>query len=137
MGIELYWDNADQTVFLIEVKGDWTWDQMLKMVDTIKGVTDNTERVIAAILDLSDGLRFPGGSIFTPTALEHAKRMLEIGKDGTGPVVVVGTNTLIRTIYNTFRTWDKNALKNVNFTDTVDQARALLRERQFNYQEAS
>lgn len=130
MGIELYWDNDERTVMLCEITGSWTWDEMYQTLEKIKKVTDAADYEIGAILDVSQGISVPGGTIFTPTALEHAKRMLKMGEGGTGPVVIVGANPMIRTIYQTFHNLDRKALGNVRFAATVDEARAMLAQRQ-------
>ena len=36
MGIELYWDNDEQTVMLCEVDRSWTWDEMDAVLDKVK-----------------------------------------------------------------------------------------------------
>ena len=80
MGIELYWDNDEQTVMLCEVDRSWTWEEMDAVLDKVKKVTDRSEYTIGAILDLRQGVHFPGGTIFTPTALSHARKMLKMGE---------------------------------------------------------
>lgn len=129
MAIELYWDNDERTVMLCEFERHWTWDEMYATLNKIKQVTDRADREIAAIIDVSQGVSLPGGSIFTPTAYAHAKKMLQMGEGGTGPIVVVGASPLIKTIYGTFRGLDKNGLNNVNFAHSLDEARALLAQR--------
>ena len=134
MGIELYWDNDEQTVMLCEVDRSWTWDEMDAVLEKVKKVTDRSETTIGAILDLRQGVHFPGGSIFTPTALAHARKMLKMG-DGhrQGPVVVVGASPVIRTIYKTLQKMDKNGLSLVSFATTLEEARATLRQHDYRY----
>jgi hypothetical protein len=126
MGIELFWDDDAKTTMLCEVRGSWTWDDMWKVLNDIKRVTDKANYEIGAILDVSEGLTFPGGNIFNQTALNHAKRMLQMGGDGTGPVVVVGASPMIKMVYDGFGMIDKKALNNVRFARTVDEARSML-----------
>lgn len=126
MGIELYWDNDVRTVMLVEVDGSWTWDEMYGVLDKIKKVTDNADTTIAAILDLSRGLSFPGGALFTKNSYDHAKRVLQMSEGGTGPVMIVGANRLIKMVYDTFKRLDSSATSNVRFTESVDEARAQL-----------
>ncbi|MDZ4767872.1 MAG: hypothetical protein SGJ24_02000 [Chloroflexota bacterium] len=133
MGIELYWDNDARSVMLVEVRGAFTWDEMITVLDRIKKVTDKSTFEIGAILDVSAGVKFPGGSVFTPTGLAHAKHLLSMGKDGTGPVVVVGMDGLIRKVYDWFTSMDKHAFANVRLTDTLDQAQSYMTQRGFSY----
>jgi hypothetical protein len=135
MGIELYWDNDERSVMLIEVRGAFSWDDMYAVLQRIKKVTDSAGYEIAAILDVSEGVQFPGGTVFTPAGLNHAKNMLAMGRDGTGPVVVVGLDGLIRKVYDWFTSMDKKALSNVRFAATLDEAQRLLEARGFSYRQ--
>ncbi len=134
MSIELYWDNDDQTVMLCAFPRKWTWDEMYATLDQIKQVTDHADREIGAILDVRQGVSIPGG-LFTPSSLEHAKRMLKMGEGGSGPVVVVGASPLIKTVAAAIRGLDANAVSNVSFADTPEQARAILKQRNHHYSE--
>ncbi len=126
MGIELYWDNDARTVMLLEVDGAWTWDEMYVILDKIKRVTDTSATTIAAILDLSGGLSMPGGSLFTKTGYDHAKRVIKMGEGGTGPVFIIGANSVIRTVYDTFARLDRSVTSSIQFVESADQARAQL-----------
>lgn len=133
MGIELYWDNDDQTVMLIEVRGNFTWDEMYDMLRKVKKVTDRSAYEIAAILDLSEGVRFPGGSVFNPAGLQHAKNMLSMGRGGTGHVILVGVDGLIRKVYDVLYRMDKRTVGGVEFAETLYAAQRKLEGYGFNY----
>lgn len=133
MGIELYWDNDDRTVMLIEVRGQFSWDEMYAVIQKIDKATANLNYEVGAILDVSEGLHFPGGSVFTPAGLGHAKNMLAMGKDGTGPMVVVGMDGMIRKIYDWFTAIDKKIFANVCFANSLSEAQAHLEKRGYVY----
>jgi hypothetical protein len=133
MGIELYWDNAADTVMLCEFDREWTWDELDATLAKIKRITDSADREIAAIIDVRKGVNFPGGTIFSPAAFEQAKKMLRMGEGGRGPVVVVGASPLIKTVYNTVRGLDPNGLSNVSFAATLAEARAALQKQSYQY----
>lgn len=127
MGIQVTWDDEAQTRLLVAMRGSWTWEEMYASADEVKAITDAAApRVIAAIIDLSEGLSFPGGTIFSKTTLEHAKKMLQMGQDGTGPIAVVGASPLIKMAFNTLYSLDPKTLQGVRFAPTVAEARALL-----------
>ncbi len=126
MAIELYWDNDERTVMLCEVRDPWTWDDLFDMLNKIKKVTERSTVTVGAILDVADGFKIPGGSLFSPTAFENAKKMFKLGEGGTGPVVVVGASAFIKTVYNAALTIDRKALSHFAFAVTVDEARAHL-----------
>jgi hypothetical protein len=127
MAIELYWDNDERNVMLIEAVSPWTWDDLYDVLGKIKKVTDTAPYEIGAILDVSRGATIPGGSLFTQSSLDHARQLLRMGENGTGPVVIVGANSFIRTVYSTFYPMDRKALGNVKFAASQDEARDLLR----------
>ena len=129
MGIELYWDNDEQTVLLCEVDGRWTWDEMFKMLNAIKKITDNADREIGAIVDVRNGLNFPSGSLLSVDNFERAKQILKMGEGGTGPIVVVGANSVVKTIYSTMSSLNQQAADKIHFADTTKQARIYLNQR--------
>lgn len=129
MGVELYWDNDERTVLLMEIDGAWTWDELFTVLDKVKKVTAAASVEMGAIIDVSAGAIFPGGSVFTPTALENARRMLKMGDGRMGPVVVAGANGLIRAVVNAAAQLDRSIAASVQFARTADEARALLAQR--------
>lgn len=134
MGIELYWDNDAQTVIWCEFDRDWTWDDLDAIITKIKRITDHATTPIAAIIDVRRGVNLPGGSFLSPAAFQQARKLLTLGEGGiTAPVVVVGASPLIKTIYSTVRTMDKNGLSNVSFAETLDQARTYLKAHDYVY----
>jgi len=129
MPLELYWDDEARTVMLLEVRGTWTWDELMQTMRKVKQVTDQADREISAILDLGDGLRLPGGTWLSREALDVARNLLKLGQGGTGQVVVVGVSPTIRAIYNTLVSMDRKMLGGVSFAATTDEARAILSRR--------
>lgn len=129
MGIELYWDNDEQTILLCEFDGHWTWDEMFRTLNAIKKITDKAEYEIGAIVDVRNGLNFPGGSMLSAENFERAKQILKFGEGGTGPIAVVGANSVVKAIYSTMLTINKHTMSNIHFADTAKQARAYLNQR--------
>jgi ABC-type glycerol-3-phosphate transport system substrate-binding protein len=130
MSIELYWDNPEETVMLCAFDKNWTWDQMFETLDTIRTVTSKRDYEIGAIIDISKGATIPGGSIFSVTARENARKMLQMSSEnGKGPIAVVGANGMMKTVAKAFGMLDKDALNDVYFTDTVNEARGMMNRR--------
>ena len=133
MGIDLRWDNEEQSVLLCQVGKSWTWEEMDAVMLKVKNITDHAAREIAAIIDLSAGVTIPG-SLFSPTVINQAKKMLKMGETGArGPVVVIGANSLIKAAYSAFRGMDRNGLDNVSFASTLEEARTALKARNYVY----
>lgn len=127
MAIELFWDDDAQTTLLLEFNGRWTWDELYRTLAAIKKITDTADHEIAALVDVSRGLYISPAEIFSAKGLENARALLTLGRDGTGPVVIVGASPLIRNIYDAFHRLDPKALGSVRFADTLDDARLMLK----------
>ncbi|MEQ8676685.1 MAG: hypothetical protein RLP44_30880 [Aggregatilineales bacterium] len=129
MGIELFWDNDDETVILCVFDKELTWDEMFQTFDDIKKVTRNRDSLIGAIIDVSQGVSVPGGSIFNADTRAKAMQMLRMGGEEKGPLAIVGANGFIKSIYHAVGTLDRKAQKDIYFADTLNEARAILSKR--------
>ena len=131
MGIELYWNNDEQTVMLVEIQGAWTWDDMYDALYKVKRITDKSPIVLGAILDLTHGAPFPGGSPFNSTTFGHGKRVLKMGEGGTGPIAVVGAAPFFRKVFGVFLSMDREKLSHICFVDTLAEAEAFMAQQDF------
>lgn len=132
MGIELYWNNDEETVMLMEFNGAWTWEEMYAVLDKVKKVTDKSPIVLGAILDLTHGARFPGGSPFTSQTRDHGQRVLKMGEGGSGPIAVVGAGGFFRTVFKALLAMDPDRLSHIRFVDTMDEAEAFMAQQDFS-----
>jgi len=127
MGIELYWDDQDQTVMLAEFAGNWSWDDLYDMLHTIKRLSVERGRLFGAIIDLRQGFQLPGGSVFNREGLAQFRRLLSLNDgDGKGPVAIVGMNGVIRSIFDAVNTIDRSLTNDVYFANSLDDARRKL-----------
>ncbi|MEL6524576.1 MAG: hypothetical protein AAFQ07_02600 [Chloroflexota bacterium] len=128
MAIDLFWDNDEQTVLLAEFNGKWTWDELHKLLTTVKRLSDERGQVFGAILDLRNGMHLPGGNIFNKEGLEQFKKLVALGGDDEqkGPVVVLGMNGVIKMIFDAIANFDKSLVSEVNFAKTEDEAREVI-----------
>ncbi len=128
MGIDLFWDNEEQTVFLVEFNGDWTWDDLNAVLKTTTRISKERGLLMGAILDLRNGLRIPGGSIFNREGINQFKDLIAMSNSGqeNGPVVIVGMSGMIKTVFDAAVKIDRNAAQSVHFASTMSQARALM-----------
>lgn len=128
MAIDLFWDNEEQTVLLAEFNGKWTWDELHKLLTTVKRLSDERGQVFGAIIDLRNGMHLPGGNIFNREGLDQFKKLVAIGDkdDQKGPVVVLGVNGVIKMIFDAIANFDKSLVSDVDFAKTEDEARRLI-----------
>jgi hypothetical protein len=129
MAIDLYWDDDEQTIMLCEFASGWTWDDLFEMLHTARRVTDERDYEVGAIIDLTHGSEIPGGSIFSASTRENARRVLRMGEDGRGPLVLVRAGSAIRTLLKAVAMLDKSALADVYFAGSLDEARTILQRR--------
>lgn len=126
MSIDLYWDNEDQTVILAEFGKQWDWDELHAVLATIKRLSNEREQVFGAIIDIRQGLTVPGGSIFNREALNNFQKLMKLGDDGKGPVVLVGMNGMVKTIIDTVARMTPAAVQDVHFADNMEQGREVI-----------
>jgi hypothetical protein len=127
MGIRLTWDNDPPSILRCTFEQSWTWEDLYALADEVKSITDKANYEVAAIIDLSAGMIIPGGSLFTPTSLSNARKLLTLGEGGTGPIAVIGAGRMLQTVYETFKGLDpRAATANVTFVETLEAARAHL-----------
>lgn len=129
MSVELYWDNDEQTIILCEFSKGWTWEALFGALNKVKTITQSRSDTVGAIVDMSRGLGVPNGSLFSIETRDKAKQMLQMSADGKGPIAIVGANGVIKLVSKAFALVDKNALKDVYFVDSTDEARQVLAKR--------
>jgi dihydrofolate reductase len=128
MAIDLYWDDDNLTTLLCIFDGRWTWNDLHATMKTIKQITDDLPHEVSAIIDVRKGAHLPEG-MFSVQSLERAKQLVELGEGGTGQILVVGANPIIRTIFEAVSRLDRNAVTNVQFVESIKQAREYLLKR--------
>jgi len=129
MAIDLYWDDDEQTTMLCVFERGWTWDDLFEMLHTARRATDERDYEVGAIIDLTHGSEIPGGSIFSASTRENARRVLRMGEDGRGPLVLVRAGSTIKTLLKAVAMLDKSALEDVYFAASLDEGRAILQRR--------
>lgn len=131
MSIELFWDNDEQTVFLVEFGNSWTWEELTAVLKTTARISEERSQILGAILDLRNGLMIPGGNVFTREGLSQLKELLQMSNNGkdNGPVAIVGINNAIKVIFDAVGRIEQNATHNVYFASTMSEARNLLKEK--------
>lgn len=133
MAIDLYWDDDAQTVILAEFQPGWTWDDLHRVLEAIKRMSADRERVFGAIIDVRKGLQIPGGSIFNQETLSQFKRITRLGSDGKGPAVIVGMNGVLQRVMDAIKMVDGRVMEDVYFAPDMAQARDVIYARMQNY----
>ena len=129
MGIDLFWDGKEQTVFLLEFKGEWNWDDLDSVLQVTRRICLERQQLVGAILDFRASMRFPVGTILNGAGLGEFFQLLKVSRDGdeNGPLVIVGMRGLIRTLVDTVGRLHQGALSNVHFVESMSEARQIMR----------
>lgn len=127
--IELYWDDDEQTIMLAYFRRGWTWAGMFDTLRDIQRVTGRRRELIGAIVQIESGATVPNGNVFSHETRDKARQMLQMGAAGKGPIAVVGMNAFLQMVAKGFTILDRRALDDVYFTDSVAEARRVIRAR--------
>lgn len=128
MGIQLFWDDDAQTVLLMEIRGAWAWDELYNAMQTVKRISSERGRTFNAILDISEGLEFPQGGIFSREGLAQFRKLVQLDGSKRGKMVILGMTPFIRRIVETASTLDSQSTRSLYFADTMAQAQRLAYE---------
>lgn len=126
MTIDLYWDNDEQTVMLCEFNGRWTWDELHAVMHTIKKLSVERGQVFGAIIDVRNSGSIPGGNLFSRETLNNFKQLTQMGADGKGPVVVLGMQGMIKSVFDAVKMFDRSLLDDVSFAESMRDARRTI-----------
>lgn len=126
MGIDLYWDDDAQTVLLLEINGPWGWEELRQTLTAVQKLTAQADPEVGALIDVRKGLFLSAGRLFSTEGLANARSLLTLGTDEPGPVVVVGTNPLVRSVYEAFAKLDGKMRSRVRFAETMEDARRVM-----------
>ncbi|MAU10264.1 MAG: hypothetical protein CL607_10610 [Anaerolineaceae bacterium] len=127
MGIALSWDNAQQTIILLDYERPWNWDEFDRTANDLINMLSQVDHKVHIIFDVSHAGMPPGG------ALTRFKRVLELNHPNTGRLVFVSSPSIM-----TFINIVRNALQKINpgrddapqfeFARTLAEARTKLAE---------
>jgi len=124
MGVELFWDNEAETVFLIEVRGPWRWEELSRVMKTVQRLSQERGQTLGAVLDLGTSLQMQEGGIFSQQGLQQFQELLKLDTGSArGPLVIVGMNPLVQRIFDTANSLAPSASRHITFAATLDEAR--------------
>ncbi len=126
MGIQLFWDDEAQSVLLMEIQGAWTWQELTNAMQTIERISQERQQTFNAILDLSWGLKFPEGGIFSRNGLEQFRNLTQFDGKQRGKMVILGVNPFIQRIIETASQIDPNSTRNLFFANTLSEAQRIV-----------
>lgn len=124
--IDLYWDDDAETVMLAVVPARWTWDSFVHAVETAHAANFDPDSAFqAAIIDLSEGVNLPD-PLWSPRTMHYARWTAAKAPKGTGPVVLVGVNRFVQSVFDPLKRMFPRATGNVHLVPNLMTARALV-----------
>jgi hypothetical protein len=119
MGINISWDDADQTRFVYQFEASWTRDEFFVAKDRAKTMMDAVPHKFAIILDLTRVSRLP------PDSLVRARNALRDGHPNAVFIVTVASDPVFRTDIGTLRDIAPISPRAVEIVPTLDEARLI------------
>jgi len=125
MPIELLWDNKDKTVIRQVFDGRWTWEEFYQMnCNRIPEMMQSVDHTVHVFSDFSVARGVPIGG-----ALTHARNVMRYYPENWGILVIVGANTFVNLLVETFRHTFISTLGWKTFTaPTIEAAYKLTEE---------
>jgi hypothetical protein len=123
MGIHIAWDNDEHTIFRYTFESRWTWDQFFAAKDQARPLLDACPHPFAVVIDISPVTRLPANS------LANSRKALRSGHPRAAMIILVTPSPVLRTMVRALRDVAPISPRAVDVVATLDEARALVRER--------
>jgi hypothetical protein len=123
MGINIAWDNDARTIFRYDFEPEWTWDEFFAAKEQAKPLLDAAPHQFAVLINATQMSHLP------PDSLANARHALRSGHPNAFLIVLVIQNAVVRATVITLRDIAPLAPRTIEITATLDDARALVRER--------
>lgn len=121
MPITVRWADVEQSIIVYDYLGSWTWDDLYNAIRTVEEWTNDKQRVVPIIHNLTNGRMIPKDALF------HSQRL--VGQLPEGAVaVVVGAGTFARIIIETLRHLNRGFDEQYKTANTLEEAVELLKQ---------
>lgn len=121
MSIHVTWDNSEETILLWTFIGRWTWGEYDDALNQAAEMLDNVNHGVDFIYDAREM------SILPPDLITQFKRRYLNKHRNTRQFLVVGVDSYLQLLWNTFTTLPYARHLRVLYFDTLDEARDFLR----------
>jgi hypothetical protein len=125
VGLEVVWDNNEQTVVRFIFEGNWTWEDFHTAIKIGTVMMDTVSHSVISIIDLRASKFLPANP------MRHLRQMVSDCRkhNNASMIVFIGADDFVQAIcYATRRIYlDVRAFSEFHFVDTLDEARVLSR----------
>ena len=128
MGINVVWDDLEETTIRCDIRSSWTWDELQQARQQVYALMDNAgRRRVFTIANFVDGnARIPRG------ALSQFKSLVSNSHDHprAGLTVVVGATEFLQAFFKGLQHTARMLGRQVEFhcADSLEEARRLIRK---------
>jgi hypothetical protein len=122
MGINVQWDNSEQTVIRFVYNGSWNMSDLFEALQDSRDLMDTVDYTVAHIVDLRESKLMPNGALSLGRNVTMRKHPRQ------GKTVIIGASGFVKTLYDVFRkvyraSFDDSAY---TFATSLDEARLQL-----------
>ncbi len=123
MSVSASWDNEDHTIIRYDFDMKWTWDEFNTAASDAFAMTRNADYIVDTISNFKPGAALPANALF------QFRRAMANAPKNRGVNVIVGSSTFIKSMVATFSRFNKQLGEKLVVADTLEEARALIRQR--------
>ncbi len=123
MSIYVNWDNADETILLWTVIGRWTWGEYDDAYQQANAMLDGVDHPVDFLYDAREMSILPP-DLITQFKLHYLKK-----HPNTRQFLVVGVDSYLQLLWNTFTNLPYARHLRVLYFDTLDEAREYSQQR--------
>lgn len=120
MPIHVSWDDANQSITLMDFVDHWTWDEYFAAVALVTQMARSVSHRVDHISDLSRSGGIPSG------ALRAVARSIGEKPDGPQMIVLAGGGIMVESLIGLFRRLFPRAAKFLWLADSREAARTLI-----------
>lgn len=124
MGIEIQWDNTEETVLVITYSLGWTWEDADQALQRAAQHLNRAKHIIHLITIFPPGNRLPVGSVL-PRMVATYQLMTH---PRLGFSLVVSESRTVRVFIDIMRRTKPVLMQRVEIFRTLDEARARVKE---------
>ncbi len=120
MGITVFWDDDARTIIRHIYQGGWDWSDFYKALQEANAMMDGVNYKVGLIIDVQGSGLVPSGAISQIGGLRGQAHR------NSGMAVLVGSNMLVRLLYDIFEKAYRGTDANFVMVSTLDEARQVI-----------
>jgi hypothetical protein len=120
------WENSGKTIIRFTLDRGWSWNELHGVLDRAEHYAELTAGRVDAIVDVDGVDSARPAEMLSLSAMELARQFARRSGNLSYAVVIVGAGAAFKAMFHTQQIACRNGQANVQFANTVEQARAQL-----------